>query len=134
MGRGLASYQRRMRAIRVNGSKSVQPALLKGAQDIADTIEALTPEDTGDLKNSVTVTRPGGVTPPYSQPGGQTALAPNQAAVTVGSSDVRYPHLVEYGTATSPAQPFFWPGYRLSRAKAMRRIKAAIGKAVRDTR
>ena len=134
MGRGLASYQRRMRAIRLDGAKAVQPALLKGAQEIADTIEALAPERSGDLKNSVTVTRPGGVTPPYSQPGGQTVLAPNQAAVTVGSSDVRYPHLVEYGTATAPAQPFFWPGYRLSRTKALRRIKRAIGKAVRDAR
>ena len=59
-------------------------------------------------------------------------VAENSVAVTVGNSDVRYPHLVEYGTTQAPAQPFFWPGFRLAKPKAERRIKRAISKAVKD--
>ena len=134
MGSGLASFQRRMRAIPRAARQAVAPALVKAAYGVADTIEALAPEDTGDLKGSVAVTPPGGTTPPYSQPGGSMRLPETTAAVTVGNSDVRYPHLVEYGTTKAPAHPFFWPGFRLSRAKANRTIKAAIGKAIREAK
>jgi len=131
---GLAKFQKRMRAIPVAARAAVQPALAKGAYEIADIIEGLAPEDTGDLKNSVAVTLGGHSTPPYSQPGGAEVVSENAAAITVGSSDVRYPHLVEYGTSDTEAQPFFWPGYRLGRKRALNRIKLAIGKAIREAR
>jgi HK97 gp10 family phage protein len=54
-----------------------------------------------------------------------------EAIVTVGNTDVRYPHLVEYGTSDTPAQPFFWPGFRLTRKRAANRIKRAISTAVK---
>lgn len=130
---GLASFQRRMRAIPEAARKAVQPALAQGAHEIADIIESLAPEDTGDLKNSVAVTLGGNATPPYSQPGGAQMVPENAAAITVGSTDVRYPHLVEFGTSKQPAQPYFWPGYRLGRKRALNRIKRAIGKAIRGT-
>ena len=56
----------------------------------------------------------------------------NAAVVTVGNSDVRYGHLVEYGTADTAAQPFFWPSVRLLRKRTTDRIKRAITKAVRE--
>ena len=92
---GLSSFQRRMRAIPEAARRSVQPALAQGAYEIADIIESLAPEDTGDLKNSVAVTLGGNATPPYSQPGGSQVVAENAAAITVGSTEVRYPHLQE---------------------------------------
>lgn len=131
---GLASFQRRMRAMPKAARQAVQPALATGAYEIADIIEALAPEDTGDLKNSVAVTLGGNATPPYSQPGGSQVVPENAAAITVGSTDVRYPHLVEYGTRKTEAQPFFWPGFRLGRTRALNRIKRAIGKAIRETK
>lgn len=57
----------------------------------------------------------------------------NVVAVTVGNKDVRYGHLVEYGTTKAPARPFFWPAVRLHQKKATAAIKRAIGKAVRET-
>lgn len=131
---GLSSFQRRMNAIPKAAREAVRPALMQGAYDVADAIEALAPEDTGDLKGSVAVTGAGQATPPHSQPGGAKVVPENSVAVTVGNTDVRYPHLVEHGTAKAPAQPFFWPGFRLARKKAQDRIKRAIGKAIREAK
>ena len=58
----------------------------------------------------------------------------NAAAITVGNTAVRYPHLQEYGTRHHAAQPFFWPGYRMGRKRALKKIKRAIGKAIKGAR
>lgn len=128
---GLERMNRRFAAVLRNVKEVVQPALVKGAEEIAATQRQLAPEDTGALKDSITVTPPGGTTPPYSQPGGSRTAKDGEALVTVGGTDVRYPHLVEYGTSETPAQPFFWPGFRLKRKRAQDRIKRSISKAVR---
>ncbi|OHC54488.1 MAG: hypothetical protein A3D16_09945 [Rhodobacterales bacterium RIFCSPHIGHO2_02_FULL_62_130] len=134
MGEGLASFQRRMQAIPEAVRRAVDPALLRGGEAVADAIRALAPVDEGALLASVTVTGPGQATPAYSQPGGAAVVPDNAAAVTVGNTDVRYPHLVEYGTTHAAAQPFFWPGFRLSRKKAAAQIKRGISKAIRGAK
>ena len=53
--------------------------------------------------------------------------------VDVGNTDVRYPHLVEYGTTHSAAQPYFWPAVRANNKRIKLRIARAIRKAVRET-
>lgn len=128
----LRRLQRRLAAIPKDVKAAVEPALIKSAEELADRMKALAPEDSGDLKNSIAVTLPGQSTPPYSQPGESRVAGENEVIVTVGGEDVRYPHLVEYGTADTEAQPFFWPAWRLSRKRIANRIKRAIGKAVRD--
>lgn len=129
---GLARFQKRMRAVPQAVKLAVQPALVTSANEVASNMKALAPERTGDLKESITVTPPGQTTPPYSQPGGSRVAGEHEALVTAGDKDVRYAHLVEHGTAAAPAQPFFWPGFRLGRKRATNRIKRAIGKAVRE--
>ncbi|MFG1465958.1 HK97-gp10 family putative phage morphogenesis protein [Xanthobacter sp. DSM 24535] len=111
----------------------VQPALLKAGDRISDTMHQLAERsrDTGNLIESITVTPGGKRTPSYSQPGGETVVPKNAVMITAGDSDARYPHLVEYGTKTAHAQPFFWPAFRLERKKAAASIKRAISKAVR---
>ena len=131
---GLLSFQRRMKAIPEAAREAIKPALMREAYKIQDTMEGLAPEDDGDLKNSITVTGPGQSTPPYSQPGGSKAVPENTVAITVGSSDVRYAHLQEYGTRFHPPHAFFWPGFRLHRDKSLKAIKAAIGKAIREAK
>lgn len=123
-----------MQAIPRAARQAVAPALVKAAEDVSGLMELLAPEDEGDLKNSISVTAPGAATPAYSQPGGSMIAPPNTALITVGSSDVRYPHLQEYGTAHHAAQPFFWPGFRLGRKKAETAIKRAIRKAIREAK
>ena len=131
---GLAKFQARLRAIPKAARDAVEPALATGGYEIAEAIEALAPEDEGDLIGSIAVTLPGHSTPPYSQPGGGQVVPVDQVAITAGNSDVRYPHLVEYGTTHTAAQPFFWPGYRLARRKAQNRVKRAIAKAIREAK
>lgn len=131
---GLSSFQKRMRAIPLAARLAVQPSLVKGAEEIAALQRSMAPVDDGDLKNSITVTGPGQTTPPYSQPGGALTVPENAAAITVGNSDVRYPHLQEFGTKHHAAQPFFWPGFRMGRKRAVNRIKRAIGKAIREAK
>lgn len=138
---GLSSFQKRMNAIPREVRKAVAPALMKSAYEIQDLMEELAPEDTGDLINSIAVTGPGQATPPYSQPGGSTVVPENAAMITVGNTDVRYAHLVEYGHRASgfsshdvPARPFFWPAFRMRRKRATNLIRRAIGKAIKEAR
>ena len=126
--------KRRLDAIPRAVKAAVAPALITAGRDLSVTMRLLAPVDSGDLRNSIHITAPGETTPPYSQPGGSTTAGKNQVLITAGDSDVRYAHLVEHGTADAPAQPFFWPAYRLQKKKLSNRIKRAIRKAVRDAK
>ncbi|PSM16117.1 HK97-gp10 family putative phage morphogenesis protein [Nitratireductor sp. StC3] len=126
--------QKRLKAIPRAVKQAVVPALMTSGNELADRMRTLAPEDTGALKDSITVTPPGGTTPPYSQPGGSRTAGETQVLVTAGNDDVRYPHLVEYGTEEAAAQPYFWPAYRLTKKRAANRIKRAVRKAVRGAK
>ncbi|SKA26350.1 HK97-gp10 family putative phage morphogenesis protein [Consotaella salsifontis] len=128
---GLSKLQKRFAAIPEDVRQAGARSALKQAEAMAATMRRLAPEDSGDLRDSITVTPGGQSTPRYSQPGGSSVVPENAAAVTVGNSDVRYPHLVEYGTAKAPAQPYFWPAVRLHNKKAKAAIKSAIRRAVK---
>lgn len=129
---GIGSFQKKMKALPEAVRKAVAPATLKGAEEIADAAHHLAPELTGDLAGSIAVTPGGQQTPPYSHPGGSFTVPEGAAAVTVGNTDVRYPHLVEYGTRKMEAQPFFWPAVRSMKKRATNRVKRAMAKAIKD--
>lgn len=128
----LARLTRRLEAIPKAVREAVQPALRKSGDELVERMRQLAPEETGDLKASITATPAGQSTPAYSQPGGSQVVPENAVMVTAGNADVRYPHLVEYGTTEAAAQPFFWPAFRLNRKRIANRVKRAVGKAVRD--
>lgn len=129
---GIKSFQRKMREIPKSVRQSVAPATAKGADEIAALAAQLAPKDKGDLAGSIEVTRAGERTPPYSQPGGSYVVPEGAAAVTAGNTDVRYPHLQEFGTRHHAAQPFFWPAYRMLRKRTTDRIKRELTRAVKD--
>ncbi|MFO1202986.1 MAG: HK97-gp10 family putative phage morphogenesis protein [Tabrizicola sp.] len=131
MGTGLKSFQDRLRGLPHLVRDALGRGAVEAAEEVADTIRALVPVDEGKLRASVEVTGPGQSTPAHSYPGGAFLVPDNAAAVTVGNSDVRYPHLVEFGTVKTAAQPFFFPGYRLAKSGAAAKIKAGIRRAVR---
>lgn len=146
--KGWERLKRRLERIPKAVRKAAQPAVTAAAGDVAATIRILAPVDEGDLRDSVAVTPGGERTPAHSQPGGSVTVPENAALVTAGNSKVRYAHLVEYGSAAHIAggifkgavipaiepKPFFWPGFKLSRKRAARKIKRGITKAVRDTK
>ena len=131
---GLADLKRRIDAVIANVRTTVDPALQRSANRIADAQRSLAERsrDTGALIDSITVTPGPGQTPPYSQPGGSHTVKEHTVAITAGNADARYVHLVEYGTANAPAQPFFWPIFRLLNPREERAIKRAISKSVRE--
>lgn len=114
--------------------QEMKPVVIKSADEVAQLAAHLaeTSQDTGALIESIQVTPPGGTTPAYSQPGGSRTAHELEAIVTVGDHEVRYPHLVEYGTATAPAQPFFWPAVRLLQRRINNRLNRAARKAARE--
>lgn len=122
----------RLKAIPEAVVRGLHPALIMGANEMAETMATLVPVDEGDLKASITVTEPGQTTPAYSEGGGKRTAGSNQALVTAGNEQVRHGHLQEFGTVKQEAQPFMRPGYRLAMPKAKRRISRAIGRAVRS--
>ncbi|SCX27185.1 HK97-gp10 family putative phage morphogenesis protein [Agrobacterium rosae] len=124
--------KRRLDAIPRAVKAAVAPALITSGRDLCVTMRLLAPVDSGDLRDSIHITLPGETTPPYSQPGGSTTAGENQVLITVGNSDVRYPHIVEFGSADTAAQPFFWPAFRLKKKSIANRIKRAIRKAVKE--
>lgn len=126
----LAAFDRIARAPR----EAVLPTLKRSGEELARHQKALaeTSRDTGALIDSIAVTMPGHATPAYSQPGGSRVAGETEVVVTAGNSDVRYAHLVEYGTSEAEAQPFFWPALRLLRKRLQNRINRAAKKAVKD--
>ena len=120
-----------MAAVPRNIKKAMQPTLKRQANNMAASMRGLVPVQDGDLQRSIEVTPAGEQTPPYSQPGGSTTVPENAVAVTVGNADVRYAHLVEYGTMKTPAQPYFWPAVRLHRNKAQQAIKRGVSRVVK---
>lgn len=120
-----------MAAVPETIKQAVQPTLKRQANNMAATMRGLVPVQDGDLQRSIEVTPAGQQTPPYSQPGGSMTVPENAVAVTVGNTDVRYAHLVEYGTTKTQAQPYFWPAVRLHRNKATQAIKRGVSRAVK---
>jgi HK97 gp10 family phage protein len=121
----------RLKAIAPEIIARLRPALMRSGQDVARNITALVPKDTGALAESIAVTGPGETTPAYAAHGGKRMANENQVLVTVGNPDVRYGHMVEFGTSKMEAEPFMLPAWRIAKPRIDRRIKAAISAAIR---
>ncbi|WP_137153495.1 HK97-gp10 family putative phage morphogenesis protein [Rhizobium sp. FKL33] len=123
--------EKRLNAIPTAILEALRPALMRSGEEVARNMRALVPEDTGNLKESITVTGPGETTPPYAANGGKRTAGPNQVLVTVGDTHARYGHMLEFGTVKMEAQPFVRPSWRLARTRIDRRLKAAITSAIK---
>ncbi len=131
---GIGKLRRRWNRIPEAVKEAALRDTVAAAEDIANRMRALVPVDSSALKDSITVTPGGERTPAHSQPGGQVIVPENKVMITAGDDAARYGHLVEWGTEKAPAQPFFFPGYRLGKKKAKAKIKRGIRKAIKDTK
>lgn len=129
----------RLAAIAPQIRAKLVPALVKSAEEVAGRAEALAEASrrSGSLIDSIAVTKPGETTPAYAEGGASVQAGELQALVTVGNTDARHGHLVEFGTeprqhkdgsstGKMPAQPFLLPAWRLSKTRVERRIARAI--------
>ncbi|MBB4067168.1 HK97-gp10 family putative phage morphogenesis protein [Gellertiella hungarica] len=128
-----AALEKRLKAIPGEIIAALRPALLKSGDEVADNMRtfAEASRDTGALIDSISVTAPGETTPAYAAGGGRRVARENQVLVTVGNENVRYAHMVEFGTSKAEAQPFMLPGWRTAKPRIERRIKRTISAALK---
>ncbi|HZH10560.1 MAG TPA: HK97-gp10 family putative phage morphogenesis protein [Microvirga sp.] len=147
MSQGLKRWEQRLKNIPKTVRARVREAIHQGAAEIVSAQKRLAPVRTGKLRDSITATI-GGQAPKYSQFGrmGGKGDADLTAVITVGNSEVRYAHLVEFGSAPhiaggrfkgadhpgTTAQPFFYPGYRMVRRRVKSRITRAVNKGIKE--
>lgn len=147
MSDGLKRWEQRLKNVPQKVRARVREAIVQGADEIVTAQKRFAPVKTGKLRDSITATI-GGQAPKYSQFGrmGGKGDADLTAAITVGNSEVRYAHLVEFGSAPhiaggkfkgadhpgTTAQPFFYTGYRMVRRKVKSRITRAVSKGIKE--
>lgn len=131
---GLSRIQQRLNAIPKKIKEAAAAASAKAADDVAGDMKhlALASKDSGALIDSITITGPDQNTPAYSQPGGAAIVPEGTYRITAGNSEVRYPHLIEYGTVQADAVPFFWPAVRSNKKKVLSTIRSAVKKAIKE--
>ena len=113
----LARLRKRFDAVPKAVRAAVRPVLDKSAEELVTRMQALAPVDDGDLRDSIRAED------------GDHELS---VRVQAGDDGAFYARWVEFGTANTPANPFFFVAYRLSKKRLQRRIKRAIGKSVRE--
>ena len=125
----LARFIRRMNAIPVAVRAAVQPALDSSAAELVGTMKRLAPVEDGALQRTI-----------EAQPGkhelARQVVAGGEATTVPvrDGADAEYDYALaqEFGTADMPANPFFFPAFRLLRKRLNNRIKRSIRKAVKD--
>ena len=159
---GLKSLQAKMKRIPKEARSAIKQALAESADDIVATMKSLVPVSKsgtrgwapGMLQDSIVATFGDGEVPKYSafrqrKRGSRRVIKAADpdlsVTITAGNEDVRYAHLVEFGTAPhtnggrfagtshpgTSAQPFFYPSYRAHRKRVKARITRAINSAAK---
>jgi HK97 gp10 family phage protein len=129
---GLAAFEKRLKALANAPDAMIDKALLRAAKRVQAKQKDRAPVDTGALRDSITVTPPGGTAPAYSQMGGNAQAGEHEVLITAGNSEVRYAHFPEFGTSKMEAQSYFLNTFHEERPKELRNIKRAGLKAIRD--
>lgn len=125
--------------------EAIEKANHQAADEMVELAQAFVPTKSGKLKNSIVATPPGQVPPSYSQGAAAGPVPQGAYAVSAGNSEVRYAHLVEWGTKPhpqggmfkgtehpgTPPRTFFWNSYRIIRKKHRGRLGRALGKSVK---
>lgn len=97
------------------------------ATQLAALIEAVAPKHEGVLAHTVRVIPGKKDTQVRIVAGGKETIRP-----TISSKPYDYARADEFGTQKMPAQPFFFPTYRLRKKKIISAMKRRITKAIKD--
>lgn len=148
---GADRLERRLKALPKAVKREVRAAVEQSAGEIVAAQKRLAPKKSGKLAASIRYTMGDESPPRYAaiKSAGQRGDPETTAIISAGNSGVRTAHIVEFGSAphvqggifegSEPAvmhpgtdpQPFFYPGYRLTRKRAKSRVSRAVGKAAR---
>lgn len=130
----------RLKAVPVLARAEIRKALEKSAGEMVSAAHSFAPIDSGDLRRSIGYTF-GQYTPANANVrgvgSGGGGLQDPDLSVTIHAGDAKayYAAFVEFGVVDSPAKPYFYPAYRLTKKRAKgrvsRAVKAAAQKAAR---
>lgn len=107
------------RALRSRVAASVYPAVVEAANVIIATQKRYVPVDDGDLRDSI------------HQEQDQKSENATRVLIMAGGQAAPHARIIEFGARRQPAQPFFFPGYRVERKRARAIIAKAVRAAVR---
>lgn len=118
--------RKKLRAVSKHLRRNVSPAVDKSADEIISQAKSFAPVDDGTLRDSIRTRNKTDL--------GVDIVAGGSPTKRKTASGFEYDYAVgaEFGTQNSPAQPFFWPAYRLNRKRAIGRIRRAVAKSVKD--
>lgn len=129
---GLARLEKKLARMPARAKAEIRAAMEAAAEVMVATMKSLVKEETGALRDSIGWTW--GRAPKGA---GIVAQAKSRMAadltltIYAGNAEAFYARFQEFGTANTPAQPFFFVAYRAHRKTAKRRIRAATRKAAR---
>ena len=119
------AFQRRLALIRAAMRIDVNAEIRKQAGDLVSTMRSVARKDDGDLQASIVFEMQ--ELRAFVRAGGKRTTRPvrNGASATYD-----YAMANEHGTEKMPAQPFFFPTYRLKRKQIRSGIQRAMKKAI----
>lgn len=102
--------------------KELTDANDRSAKALVETARRLAPVDTGKLRDSIRMRKGKRATSFIVEAGGKETTNDKNYDYAVGQ---------EFGTVDNPAQPYFWPSYRLNRKPMKSRAARAMKKAIK---
>lgn len=158
--KGIEALQAKLKALPKAARSEIRQALAEGSDAMISTMRKLAPSSPsgthgfspGHLKSSIVATFGDGSVPKYAAfraRKGRRIVRANDpdlsVTISAGDTDVRYAHLVEFGTRPhvnggkfagtlhpgTKAQPFFYPGYRAHKKAMKSRITRAINRSAK---
>jgi hypothetical protein len=142
----LDSFKAKMLRMPAKMREELRTAVATGADEIVELQQRTVPVDDGDLKASIRWRWGDEAKIPFSTAMGVYGRTELAAVITAGNTKVRYAHLVEFGARPhiaggmfagaqhpgAPAQPFFYPSWRLGKKRSKDRIARASRKAIKE--
>ena len=120
--------RRKIKALPQLVREELRAALQKSGDEITAIQKTLVPEDDGVLKSTIRNDYEPEDLRVVLTAGGPATTKPIREGL---SPDYDYALAQEFGTQGMPANPFFFPGYRLGKKRAKSRITRAINKAAK---
>lgn len=132
--KGKDAFAKQLAALPAAMKDEIRKAIVTSAEDTVDVAKRFAPVATGALRNSIGWT--GGAVPRGAISTGSNARAAKSdeglaATVYAGDGVAFYARFQEFGTTEMPAQPFFYPAYRLTKKRAKARIQRAVTKGAK---
>lgn len=132
MVKGLDAFSKRWKAIPKAARINVRAAMEEAANDIVEEMWTLAPFKEGDLADSIGWTwgdAPEGAL--IIGTVGRTEYATMRITIYAGGDDAFHARFQEFGTSKMPANPFFFPVWRVRKKRFKNRVSRALRTSIR---